>query len=471
MKLPRLSAAERRLAIVFALALPLVQPTLRGEGNGHYAWAASLLIDGDLDLENQYRHGDADFVAATFRRADGGLWSTMETPTGLARNQFSVGPALLWLPALLDTRVLVTLGRDLGLELRTDGYSRLDLWAAALATAALGSAGLLLACRLAASIAPPPAAALATAGVWLASSLPIYLYALPFYSHALAAFAIALFLAHWRFAGASWTTARWAAWGALGGLMVQVDAVAASFLSVAVLEWLRLARLERPLGRHAAGAFAFCAGALLAMSPQFAAYAIAHGSPFESGRFHRFFWDEPHLFAHAFGASHGVFLWTPLALVALLGLAGLLRRERFFAGTLLAASAIFFYVVACSDRWHTAPGFGDRFLVALCPVWVVGLAAALDAARGWLTRRGAGASTAYATLAAGVALAAAWNAGLAFQWGTGLIARREATDFRQVVVQQFTRVPAGLVALARGRRAASGGAGGAEPSVSEDRER
>jgi hypothetical protein len=471
LRLPRLSGAERQLALLFALALPLAQPTLRGEGNGHYAWAASVLVDGDLDLENQYRQGDPDFVAATFRRADGGLWPTMETPTGLARNQFSIGPAVLWLPALIQARALVLLGRDLGLDLRADGYSRLDLRAAALATAVLGSVGLLLGCRLGASIASPAAAAAATAGVWLASSLPIYLYALPFYSHALAAFALAAFLAHWRLADSAWTAGRWAAWGALAGLMIQVDAVAASFLAVAAAEWLRQVRRERSFGRHAAGALAFSAGALLAMSPQFAAYAIVHGSPFDSGRFHRFFWDEPHLLAHAFGAGHGVFLWTPLTLVALLGMAGLARRERFVAGTLLVASAIFYYVVASSDRWHTAPGFGDRFLVALSPVWVVGLTAALHAARGWLERRGAGAAAAHAALAACLALAALWNAGLAFQWGTGLIARRETTDFRQVVVQQFTRVPGGLVAIARGRKAAGSGAPGTEPSSLPGRER
>jgi hypothetical protein len=468
LRLPRLSAAERRLALLFALALPLAQPALRGEGNGHYAWAVSLLVDRDVDVENQYRRGDADFVAATFRRADGGLWTTMETPTGRARNQFSVGPALVWLPALLDSHFLVTLARDFGLETRADGYSRVYLWTAALTTAALGSIGLLFGCRLAASVASPPAAFLATLGVWLASSLPVYLYALPFYAHALSAFAIALFLGHWRFAGTRWTLGRWAAWGALAALMIQMEPLAASFLVIAALEWVRQARLERTPARGAASAAAFAAAGVLALAPQLVVLAVAHGSPFDSGHFHRFFWDEPRLLTHAFGSAHGVFLWTPLVLVAVLGLAGLARREPFFGGSLLATAAIFFYWVACSDRWHMAPGFGNRFLVPLTPVWIVGLAAALDAALARLAPI-AGHAAARGLLAAGLGIAAAWNAGLVFQWGTGLIERREAVDFGQVVRQQLTHVPGRIAELARRRVGGAGAAPDAAlPSASDD---
>lgn len=455
--LPRLSGEERRLIGLLLLTLPLLNPHLRGEGNGHYAWIASLAVDGDLDLENQYRRGDPDFVASTFRRADGQLWPTMETPTGRARNQFSVGPALLWAPAFLETHALATLANDLGIRAAADGYSQPYRWACALTTAGLGFASVLLGYRLALPVASARAAWLAAAGVGLATSLPVYLYALPFYAHASAAFAVALYLWFWRAAPQPWRDRRWAGWGALAGLMVQVDPVAASFLVVALLEWLRQALRVRAAAASLAGGMAFALTGLLVQLPQFVAYAIVHGSPLNTGRFHRFFWDEPQLFAHAFGGDHGVFLWTPLILVALAGLTGLaLARERFLGGALLAGSAIFFYVVACSDRWHTAPGFGNRFLVALSPVWVVGLAMALHAADGSLSRLVPAERRRSAILASGMVLAVAWNFGLVFQWGTGLVSRREAVNFPQLARQQFTLVPRQLAALAlrlAGRRA------------------
>jgi hypothetical protein len=278
----------------------------------------------------------------------------------------------------------------------------------------------------------------------------------------MAAFAVALYLWFWRAVAASWTPRRWAAWGATAGMMLQVDPLTVSFLLVALGEWLRQVRRERSTAAGLGAGAAFAVTALLAQLPQFLAYAIVHGSPLNTGRFHRFFWDEPHLFAHAFGDDHGVFLWTPLILVAAAGLA--LTRDRFLAGCLLLASVVFFYFAACSDRWHTAPGFGNRFLVALTAVWVVGLATALGAADRWLAPLMPAPRARSTAVAAGIALAVAWNFGLVFQWGTGLVSRREAVDFPRVVRQQFTLVPRQLGAFALRLLAARSAVPGARES-------
>lgn len=450
MRLPSLSSAERCLAPLLLLTLPFVNPTLRGEGNGHYAWLASLVVDRDLDVTNQYRRGDPDFVASTFRRADGQLWPTMATPGGRARNQFSLGPALLWLPAFLEAHVAATLASGLGLALEADGYSWPYRWACALTTASLAIAALLLAQRLALPLTSPAAAGLAALGVAFASSLPVYAYALPFYSHAPAAFALSLFLWLWRAAPVPFSLARWVVWGAAGGLMVLVDPVAAAFLPVGLAEWFRQLRSTRDAAGSLAGGAAFALAGLAALSPQLVANALVHGSALDSGWFHRFFWDEPRLWAHALGGDHGVFLWTPLTLIALVGLFLLaLARAPFFGTTLLAASSLFYYVVASSDRWHTAPGFGNRFLVPLTPVWVVGLATAIDALERRLARLVRRPQWRWAGIAGALALATVWNLGLVFQWGTGLVPRREAVDFRRVARQQFTAVPERVLALAR----------------------
>jgi hypothetical protein len=150
------------------------------------------------------------------------------------------------------------------------------------------------------------------------------------------------------------------------------------------------------------------------------------------------------------GGDHGVFLWTPLTLVALAGLCGLaLGRARALGLPILAASTFFYYVVASSDRWHTAPGFGNRFLIPLAPVWVLGLAAAIDGLERRLAGRVRVAAWRWSPIAVAVALAVVWNLGLIFQWGSGLVPRREAVDFRRVVRQQFTAVPKRVLALAR----------------------
>ena len=46
---------------LFALTLPLVNPYVRGDGNGYYAYVRSAVIDHDLNFENEFRHGDPLF--------------------------------------------------------------------------------------------------------------------------------------------------------------------------------------------------------------------------------------------------------------------------------------------------------------------------------------------------------------------------------------------------------------------------
>jgi hypothetical protein len=232
--------------------------------------------------------------------------------------------------------------------------------------------------------------------------------------------------------------------------MVLVDPVAASMLLVAAVEWTRQLRATRDASGALAGGGAFALAGLAVLSPQLLANELVNGSPLANGWFHRFLWDEPRLLAHLVGGDHGVFLWTPLTLVAVVGLCVLaVGRAPSLGLPVLAAATFFYYIVASSDRWHTAPGFGNRFLIPLTPVWVLGLAASIDALERRLSRLVQPPAWRWSGIAAAAALAVVWNLGLVFQWGSGLVPRREAVDFRRVVRQQFTAVPQRAVALVR----------------------
>src|SRR5262245_66022771 len=50
------------LFLLFLLSLPIVNPHIRGDGNEYYAYVRSLIIDGDLQFENEYRRGDKAFM-------------------------------------------------------------------------------------------------------------------------------------------------------------------------------------------------------------------------------------------------------------------------------------------------------------------------------------------------------------------------------------------------------------------------
>src|SRR5438552_2274917 len=194
-------------------------------------------------------------------------------------------------------------------------------------------------------------------------------------------------------------------------------------------------------------AAAFCGAALLAAIPQLVIKSIIHGSALRTGTLNRYFWDAPRLLDVGFASEHGLFLWTPVLLVSVAGLLMLCRRDPVAGAGLLAAFASTYYVVSCYEAWHGISSFGNRFFVGLTPAFVVGAAVALQGAHALLAPRlsTAGASIA---LALSVALLAAWNAGLVFQWGTSMVPRQGPVDFALVARNQVTAVPRRIAGLA-----------------------
>ena len=232
----------------------------------------------------------------------------------------------------------------------------------------------------------------------------------------------------------------------MGGLVWQMEPLAGLVLIVAVVEWLASLRATG-LPRAAAGAAAFGGATVLAALPQLVIKSILHGSALRTGTLNRYFWDAPRLVDVGFASEHGLFLWTPVLLVALVGLVVLCRREPVAGLGLLAAFACTYYVVACYEAWHGISSFGNRFFICLTPAFVVGAAVALRETERLLSRW----MPAAGVRAAPVLLVAAlfvWNAGLVFQWGTSMVPRQGPVDFAVVARNQATAVPGRIAALA-----------------------
>src|SRR5260370_15694263 len=102
-----------------------------------------------------------------------------------------------------------------------------------------GLLGLVLAFRCAREYVEERWAILATLSIWWASSLPVYMYFNPSWSHAHSAFAVALFLWHWHETRSSRSLAQWLILAVIAGLMLNVYYANAMLLPVLVLEALR----------------------------------------------------------------------------------------------------------------------------------------------------------------------------------------------------------------------------------------
>ena len=474
--------AERLLLLLFLLSLPMLNPWVRGDGVGYFAFARAPLIQHNLDFTRDYQQANTSFRENRLDQ-NGQPLPEFRTRTGHLDNHFAVGPAILWAPFLLVTHAGVLLARAMGSSIPADGFSAPYRIALSLATALYGFLGLLISFRLARKYVEERWALLATLAIWWASSLPLYMYFNPSWSHAHSAFVVALFLWYWHETRPSRTLWQWIVLGATAGLMLDVYYANAMLLVVLPIEALReyatafrdavpslasasqapspgthsaalspsqshVAELIAPsrpsLAQLAARHLAFAVTLLICFTPTFITHRIVYGSIFASGYvpISQWNWFSPHLFSVLFSSDHGLLSWTPILLFALIGLVAFWRSVPRVGLAFLAATLVFYYFIASYPDWAGISSYGNRFFISLTPLFILGLAVFLDRfTRVFRTPRAA-LSAASAFLACFVL----WNAGLMFQWGTHLIRARGPISFSQMIRNQFQVVPRQITA-------------------------
>jgi hypothetical protein len=421
------------LFCLFLLSLPAVTTRLYSSDEIQYfAYLRSLWFDRDLSFENEYRY----FYDRGIAHSDGfhETFLERETEAGRRVNFGTIGCAILWAPfyAVGDLVARVT-------NAPRDGFSKPYIAAVAFGSAVYGFAAIVLALLSAVRLGVRPVrAALA---VWLGTPLLFYMYVAPPFSHACSAFAVALFVWTWLRVRGSWSVPGVIALGAAGALMAMVReqdlffvaGPAADFLWSAVHRHRRTperdgttqnnteAAREIP-GRQAwlvsavAGVLAFAVTFL----PQAIAYVRLNGHPGPSRLVTRkMSWHAPHALQVLFSPEHGYFVWTPLALIAIVGLVALAvppkggshQTDRRVAACMLLMIALQVYVGGSVESWTVAGAFGQRRFVALTVLLVVGLAALMQS----IPRR---------AVTIVIALAVYWNLAMIAEFATGLMDRQ-----------------------------------------------
>lgn len=451
-----LPAARWLLPLLFVLLLPAVTTRINASDEiQFFAWLHSWTFDRDVDFENEYRY----FVEAGPGRTEGFIATFLESTNEAGRppNFAPIGSAILWLPFYAAGHVAAGLSGGI-----TDGFSRPYVAAVAYGSAIYGLAAVLLSAAIVRRLVGRDGTVAALL-VWFGTPLLFYMYVAPVFAHACSAFAVALFLWTWLRVRDRWSIAGVVALGLSAALLPMVreqDAfvVAGPALDFARWAWHRLRSAGsdawRPVALRAAVGVAT---GLAAYLPQLAAYDALNGHPGPTVMVSRkMTWTSPHFFEVLASPQHGLFFWTPLALVALAGLVWLALGgralpatdsasraaagdRRWVAGLLLLIAALQVYVSGSVESWTVAGAFGQRRFVALTPILAVGLAALLPAAS----------SERPARLAATVAgiLLVWWNLGLMTQFGLHLMDRQRLTpaaNARTTFLELPARMP-GLV--------------------------
>ncbi len=410
------------LCLAFLITLPAVTTRLYASDEIEYfAWLRSVAFDHDVDFRNEYQYFFDTGVAKSADFHNTFLERTNEL--GRPVNYATPGPGFLWAPfyAIGHIVALVT-------GAPADGFSHPHIAAIAYGSACYAFLATLLGALIARRVFGQGLAA----SVIIAVGTPLlfYGYVAPGFGHAASAFAVSLFVWVWLRARERWSIRGAIALGLTGGFIgfVREQDV---FLTLGpavdfVLWWMGRPRREAassPLAAAAAGTVAFVAG----IAPLFLAYKALNGHFFTTETAARkMSWTAPHALSVLFSPEHGLFAWTPLALLAIAGLvlvAVRARRDRHDASRIAVIALIMVAAQAYSsgsvESWTVAGSFGQRRFVAITPLLVLGIAGLLTYARQaraiWLRW----------ALRIVIGLCIWWNLGLMAQFGLHRMDRQQ----------------------------------------------
>ena len=425
------------LVVLFLLTLPLVTPRIRASDEIEYfAYLPSVLFDHDLEFGNEYQYF-YDRSPRTLELFRGTFLEKREPETGRHINFGPVGSAVLWSPFYLAAHAAVVAARAIGFPAVADGLSPPYVAAICYASALYGFLGFLLihdALRRFGAVGEP-AASWSAAALWLGTPALYYMTVAPGFSHAPSLFVVSLLVWLWLRARADGggSVGAWALVGAVGGLAALVREQDGLFLA-APAAWLVLeAARRRSPAFGALRLVALGGAAAAAFAPQLVVYKTLtggyHPSRMVSGKLD---FTSPHFLEVLFDPGHGLFVWTPVLLVAALGLVWAWSRRRdSVAALLLLALALQVWINGALSTWTQGGAFGSRRFVGATAVFAWGLAAVLTSVLPDLRR---------CLAAGGLAFLVWWNVSLMVQFGLRLMDRQKL-EWPRVAINQVVEVP------------------------------
>jgi hypothetical protein len=376
------------LAFIALLPVPRADGELIGsDGVGYYVYLRSWVIDGDLDLNNEYA-----YFAHAFKAPE-------PTPLGLAGNKLAVGTAIFWLPFYLLAHLIALLGNLLGFDIPSDGYSYLYQSAISFGSIFYGSLGMYLAARSASRLWNEGASALALGMLWMASNVFYYMVFEPSMSHMVALFCVSLLLWYWHSAFYEQKKPNWKSFallGAAGGavLLVRVQDGIFLLLPYGYLLWrwiITLRERQSEISKHwLIGGLLTALFTFLVFTPQLYVWQTLYGSfltsPYTHDHDPPFYWLQPQLWSVLFSSFHGLFSWHPIFLLALIGLLMAGKELAWQRWALVGLLALNLYLVAAWWAWWQGDSFGGRMFISAFWIWQLGLCSLIN--RIWHKRSG-----------------------------------------------------------------------------------
>lgn len=319
----------------FSHALYL-RKTVYGDGIFYYSWMRSVVIDHDVNFSNEYVHFGA---------------SQPMTQKNLPGNKYSIGPALIWAPAFITVHSLI----------RGDGYTLPYQLAVGITTVLVTIYALVLLYRLLDE--SKTTAIFAIVAIAGATNLIFYGSLDAVNSHGVSFFISVVYL--------SLLTTKKPSWVAVG--------IALATLGMIRLQDVIFILLLLPM-RKAINYPQLLLGFTIAFLPQLFAWNGLYGNfwinPYLAGG-EKFSLLRPNLLGILFYKDSGLFLWTP---IAVLGIIGLWAKKSLY-GPYLLVCLLQLWLVASWSTWWQGASYSGRMFVSILPLASFGLIQGLASLR------------------------------------------------------------------------------------------
>lgn len=356
---------------VWVYANGLADAPIRSDGFSYYVYLPSWFIFGDTTL------------AALARDCCGGQFpefSAIIRWPGTRRwvNAHPIGVAIMQMPSFA-----VAHGLTRWSNLSADGFTLYYQHAAGLAGLAWIVAGLAVLRRLLLDSFSDRATAATLAAILFGTNLFHYATFDSSYSHPYSFFLFSSFMyltARWHDAPSPGTSVLL---GLVAGLIVLVRHTNVLFLVVFPLYGIGVNATVRDvvskLFAHRRELMRIAVVGALVVLPQLLVYYQATGRPIVSSYgdlgFH---WTDPKIFGVLLGTQKGLFFWSPLLLLSIVGLV-MLGRSRRPGAAFVPAGVTFLvvntYVIASWWDWQFGGSYGHRGFVDILPLFALGLGA------------------------------------------------------------------------------------------------
>jgi hypothetical protein len=355
----------------------------RGDGHMIYLMARSTALDGDWDFANDLKRFGDPWVEPVSKK------------TGRKEIVHPIGAALVWTPLIWIAEGAAVIANVFGAGIPLHAYTEWHQRFVFLSSALFACASVLLGRWLARKLGLGRwATSYAATGILLGTSLTYYATFMPSYTHAMDAFACAMFLAYWAATLGRLDVRRWIVLGVLLGLAALIRVQELALGVVVVVEVIaRGSRARtrddwREVARLVAGGALVLALALITFIPQLAEWQIVFGSMTalpQGAQYTRM--NAPMIMELLYSSRNGWLLATPIVSLALVGLFCIPRRHRVIAIGLGAFVVIQVYLNSTILDWWGGSSFGQRRLCNVTLPLVVGLAALVGAAGRLVARR------------------------------------------------------------------------------------